>query len=81
MNTQTAHGEPSAGKQFAKYVSQNILGMLGMSAYILVDTFFTGRRKKRKRMITFLMRYFSPLFSAVFSSWLEFLHRQSCWNF
>lgn len=27
-------------KLFAKYVSQNILGMLGMSVYILADTFF-----------------------------------------
>lgn len=27
-------------KKFAKYVSQNILGMLGISLYILADTFF-----------------------------------------
>lgn len=27
-------------KKFAKYVSQNVLGMLGMSCYILADTFF-----------------------------------------
>lgn len=27
-------------KDFAKYVSQNVLGMVGMSCYILADTFF-----------------------------------------
>lgn len=27
-------------KKFAKYVSQNMLGMVGMSVYILVDTYF-----------------------------------------
>lgn len=30
----------STNKLFAKYVSQNMLGMVGMSAYILADTFF-----------------------------------------
>lgn len=30
----------SENKLFAKYVSQNILGMLGISVYILADTFF-----------------------------------------
>ena len=27
-------------RKFAKYVSQNILGMIGISLYILADTFF-----------------------------------------
>ena len=27
-------------RQFVKYVSQNILGMVGVSLYILADTFF-----------------------------------------
>ncbi|NLY10768.1 MAG: MATE family efflux transporter [Firmicutes bacterium] len=31
---------PSLFKDFVKYVSQNILGMIGLSFYILVDTFF-----------------------------------------
>lgn len=31
------------GKTFAKYVSLNILGMIGMSAYILADTFFVAK--------------------------------------
>lgn len=30
-------------KKFAKYVSQNILGMVGMSVYILADTFFISQ--------------------------------------
>lgn len=30
----------STNKLFAKYVSQNMLGMVGMSAYIIADTFF-----------------------------------------
>ena len=38
----------SVNKMFAKYVSQNIMGMIGISLYILADTFFyiegTGSR-------------------------------------
>lgn len=30
-------------KQFAKYVSQNILGMLGLSCYILADSYFISK--------------------------------------
>lgn len=33
----------SLNKRFAKYISQNVMGMLGMSAYILADTFFLAR--------------------------------------
>lgn len=33
----------SINKQFAKYVSQNILGTLGVSCYIIVDTFFIAQ--------------------------------------
>lgn len=33
----------SINKQFAKYVSQNILGTLGVSCYIIADTFFIAR--------------------------------------
>lgn len=33
----------SVKKQFARYVSQNILGMLGISLYILADTFFIAK--------------------------------------
>lgn len=31
------------GRRFAKYVSQNVLGMLGISLYILADTFFISK--------------------------------------
>ena len=34
-------------KQFIKYVSQNICGMLGISCYIIVDTFFISQAAKR----------------------------------
>lgn len=33
----------SVKKQFARYVSQNILGMIGISIYILADTFFISK--------------------------------------
>ena len=33
----------SEKKLFAKYVSQNILGMVGISLYILADTFFIAQ--------------------------------------
>lgn len=35
--------EKTMNKQFARYVSQNILGMMGVSIYILADTFFISR--------------------------------------
>lgn len=35
--------ENSVTKQFIKYVSQNIFGMLGVSCYIIVDTFFIAK--------------------------------------
>ncbi|MCI5726935.1 MAG: MATE family efflux transporter [Clostridium sp.] len=33
----------SVNKQFAKYVSQNVLGMIAISIYILADTFFISK--------------------------------------
>lgn len=33
----------NSSKRFAKYVSQNIFGMLGVSCYIIVDTFFISK--------------------------------------
>lgn len=33
----------SASREFAKYVSQNVFAMIGMSAYILADTFFISQ--------------------------------------
>ena len=37
---QTPMDQLSIGRLFSKYVSQNVLGMIGISAYILADTFF-----------------------------------------
>ena len=30
-------------KEFAKYTSLNVLGMIGLSCYILADTFFVSK--------------------------------------
>ncbi|MEE1248658.1 MAG: MATE family efflux transporter, partial [Lachnospiraceae bacterium] len=35
--------ETSVERKFIKYVSQNIVGMIGISAYILADTFFISQ--------------------------------------
>ncbi len=32
-----------ASSEFAKYVSQNVFAMIGMSCYILADTFFISK--------------------------------------
>ena len=40
MNQNITKKQPSVKALFTKYVSQNILGMLGISAYILADTLF-----------------------------------------
>ena len=32
-------------KQFFKYIFQSIAGMIGISVYILADTFFIGQTK------------------------------------
>lgn len=65
MNTQTAHGQPSAGKQFAKYVSQNILGMLGISAYILADTFFIAKAEGTSGITA--LNLVLPLYNLIFA--------------
>ncbi|MFQ9153150.1 MAG: hypothetical protein ACLR6B_18525 [Blautia sp.] len=45
MTSASSAKKESAGALFAKYVSQNILGMIGVSAYVLADTFlFPWRR-------------------------------------
>lgn len=38
--THTKQAGQTVGRLFARYVSRNILGMLGISCYIIVDTFF-----------------------------------------
>ena len=36
-------GFSTPGRSFVKYVSQNIVGTIGVSAYILADTFFISQ--------------------------------------
>ena len=33
----------AVSRQFAQYVSCNVLGMIGLSCYILADTFFVSK--------------------------------------
>ena len=40
MNSERLTKKSMIEKKFARYVSQNILGMIGISAYVLADTFF-----------------------------------------
>ena len=42
LNTSSA-ANPSVFSLFLKYVSANVLGMIGYSCYILADTFFIAR--------------------------------------
>lgn len=51
--------------QFARYVSQNILGMIGLSAYILADTFFISQAEG-SRGITAL-NLILPVYSLIFA--------------
>lgn len=43
LNNTKQKNADAVGRSFIKYVSQNILGMLGISAYVLADTFFISR--------------------------------------
>ena len=41
-NGTNEHPEPGIYKTFFKYVSLNVLSMLGVSLYVLADTFFVA---------------------------------------
>ena len=43
MYSTQKHSAPTVESLFIRYVSQNILGMLGISAYVLADTFFIAK--------------------------------------
>ena len=43
MYSTQKHSVPTVESLFIRYVSQNILGMLGISAYVLADTFFIAK--------------------------------------
>lgn len=52
-------------KQFAKYVSQNIAGMIGISVYILADTFFIAQAVGSDGITA--LNLVLPLYSLIFA--------------
>ncbi|MGN1102657.1 MAG: MATE family efflux transporter, partial [Huintestinicola sp.] len=52
-------------KQFAKYVSQNILGMVGMSLYIIADTYFISLAVGAKGIAA--LNLVLPVYSLIFA--------------
>ena len=79
-------------KQFFRYVSQNILGMIGVSAYILADTFFIAQAQGADGIAA--LNLVLPVYSLIFALGamlatgaatrfaLEFCPcRSSCWAF
>ncbi len=55
----------SIKKQFAKYVSQNIFGMLGVSCYIIVDTFFIAKAAGTNGIT--VLNLVLPIFNLIFA--------------
>lgn len=55
----------SVGKQFVKYVSQNIFGMVGISFYILADTFFISMAEGANGITA--LNLVLPLYSLIFA--------------
>ena len=51
--------------QFGKYVSQNILGMVGISLYILADTFFISLAEGADGITT--LNLVLPLYSLIYA--------------
>lgn len=58
-------GDPSVGKSFRKYVSQNVLGTIGVSAYILADTFFIARSEGADGITA--LNLVLPVYSLIFA--------------
>ena len=52
-------------KQFIKYVSQNIFGMIGISLYILADTFFISQAVGADGITA--LNLVLPLYSVIFA--------------
>ncbi|MGN0160849.1 MAG: MATE family efflux transporter [Lachnospiraceae bacterium] len=52
-------------KHFIKYVSQNILGMLGISCYIIVDTFFIAQAAGSNGIT--VLNLVLPIFNLIFA--------------
>lgn len=55
----------TVGRQFGKYVSQNILGMVGISLYILADTFFISMAKGADGITA--LNLVLPLYSLIYA--------------
>lgn len=55
----------STNKLFTKYVSQNIFGMIGMSAYILADTFFISLAEGANGIAA--LNLVLPIYSLIFA--------------
>lgn len=55
----------SVGKLFSKYVSQNIFAMIGISAYILADTFFISKAEGTDGITA--LNLVLPLYSFIFA--------------
>ena len=53
-------------KKFAKYVSQNIFGMLGISCYVVADTFFYILNSQGADGIT-VLNLVLPVFNVIFA--------------
>lgn len=52
-------------KQFAKYVTQNIFGMLGISCYIIADTFFIAKAAGADGIT--VLNLVLPIYSTIFA--------------
>ena len=65
MKQNTACKSRSAESLFIKYVSQNILGMIGISAYVLADTFFISRAEGADGITA--LNLVLPLYSLIFA--------------
>lgn len=57
--------EISVERKFIKYVSQNIVGMIGISAYILADTFFISQAEGARGITA--LNLVLPLYSLIFA--------------
>lgn len=55
----------SIGKKFVKYVSQNIFGMLGISCYVVADTFFISKYAGADGIT--VLNLVLPIFSVIFA--------------
>ena len=65
MTSTASAKKDSAGGLFARYVSQNILGMLGLSAYVLADTFFISLAQGADGLTA--LNLILPLYSLIFA--------------